>query len=251
MAKNRKRGRGNPVREWFSDNLRYLLLVLVIVVAALAAFLIYREVSDRRASGTSILQEKDTSAEGTRTVTASAISESAEETSAVSESKTEVVTATPTPEETPTPTPTPTPTEEPEPEAELTEGTPGAAEAVQSYFWSLQSAGENENVEYYSDAIRVQTVPGPTDGTYIAYADYTYKYWNFWEEIPGLTEFYLAPDEDGVLQVITQVPTDVQASIVKMRQTEAVQALIRDVQDRYQAVLDADPDLDAFISGLE
>ena len=126
---------------------------------------------------------------------------------------------------------------------------PAATEAVQSYFYNLQAEGENENVEYY-DSIHVQTYPGPIEGTYIAYADYDYKYWNYDATVPGLTEFYLAPDTEGTLQVITEVPTDIQAYIAKVRQTADVQDLIVDVQTRYKELMDSDPELSAFVSGI-
>ncbi|MBR2561788.1 MAG: hypothetical protein IKE31_06535 [Eubacterium sp.] len=239
MAKKRKRKKGeNPVREWVSDNLRYLLLILIVVIAALAAFLIYREVSDRRsAAGTVPVAE---TVETSSTSAAKETPTPTPETETTS-SSTEVVTATPTPTETPAPTPIP--------DAELTEMVPAATEAVQNYFYSLQANGENENVEYY-DSIHVQTCPGLTEGTYIAYADYDYKYWNYDAMVPGLTEFYLAPDADGNLQVVSETPSDVQAYIASIRQSESVQELITDVNTRYQEVMDANPELNDFVSGL-
>ena len=48
--KRRKKSKANPVREWISDNLRYLLLILIVVIAALVAFLVYRGLSNRTRS---------------------------------------------------------------------------------------------------------------------------------------------------------------------------------------------------------
>ena len=67
---------------------------------------------------------------------------------------------------------------------------------------------------------------------------------------PYDTEFYLAPDADGNLQVVSEVPSDVQAYIANVRQTESVQELITDVQTRYQEAMESNPDLDAYISAL-
>ena len=236
MANKKKKKAANPVREWISDNLRYMLLILIVLIAALAVFLIYREVSERRqvGSGTVVTDSSSTSASA-----ASVSSSSGEK----EQEKTEVVTATPTP------TPTPTPTATPMPDVSLTEMNPAATESVQNYFYSLQATGENENVEYY-DSIHVQTCPGPTEGTYIAYADYEYKYWNYDALIPALTEMYLAPDANGTLQEVSNVPEDVQAYITNVRQTESVQNLIQEVTARYQAVMDANPDLNEYINGL-
>ena len=250
MARKRKRKKGeNPVREWISDNLRYLLLILIVIIAALAAFLIYREVSDRRSIAGNVpaaqTTETTSASASSKSETAPAASSSSSSSSASSaaSSSTEIVTATPTPTPTATPTPSPTPV------PSLTEMVPAASEAVQTYFYNLQAEGENENVEYY-DSIHVQTCPGPTEGTYIAYADYDYKYWNYDTLVPGLTEFYLAPDADGNLQVVSEVPSDVQAYIANVRQTGSVQELITDVQTRYQEAMESNPDLDAYISAL-
>ncbi len=242
---NKKRKKDNSFREWLSDNLRYLLLLLIVIIAALAAFLIYREFSDRRqAAGTETQTEQEAqSAETAASVSAeaaSAVSESAQE------EKTEVVTATPTPTETPTPTPTP------EVEVTLSEEFPAVTEAVQNAFYSMQASGENENVEYY-DSIHVQAVPGPTDGTYIAYTDYQYKYWNYDAMVPGLTWMYFEQGEDGALREVpnSQIPADAKAYIASVEQSDTIQELIHSVTEDYVAVMDANPELAEFVSTLE
>ncbi len=237
--KRRKKGSANPVREWISDNLRYLLLILIVVIAALVAFLVYRGFSNRaRPTAETTAISTQASSEKVSTTVASS---SAEETT--SESKTEVVTATPTPTETPTPTPTPEPT----PEVKLEENSAEVLGVVQNYLYQLQIDGQSEVIEYY-DNIHVQTVPGPEEGTYVAYADYDYKYWNYDSVVPGLTEFYLETNDEGLLQTVDTIPDDVQDFIAEVRQTDAVQSLIQSVQQRYQEVLDNDPDLNAYLS---
>ena len=246
MAKRRrKKGRVNPVREWISDNLRYLLLILVVVIAILVAFLVYRGLSNRSGGRTAELTST-----GNETLTTGPVSTTVASSSedASSASKTEIVTATPTP--TPTPTETPTPTPEPTPEVTLEENSPEVMNVVQNYFYQLQVDGQSEIIEYY-DNLHVQTVPGPEDGTYVAYADYDYKYWNYDSVIPGLTEFYLETGEDGTLQVVDTIPDDVQEFIDNVRQTDTIQNLIQTVQTKYQEVLDSDPDLSAYLAGAQ
>ena len=241
--KRRKKSSVNPVREWISDNLRYLLLILIVVIAALVAFLVYRGFSNRSRPEVSTTAMSTSSSASSEKVSTTVASSSSEETT--SKSKTEVVTATPTPTETPTPTPTPTP--EPTPEVTLEENSAEVLGVVQNYFYQLQIDGQSEVIEYY-DNIHVQTVPGPEEGTYIAYADYDYKYWNYDSVIPGLTEFYLETDEDGYLQTVDTIPDEVQDFIAEVRQTDTIQALIQSVQTKYQQVLDNDPDLNAYLS---
>ena len=240
--KRRKKSKANPVREWISDNLRYLLLILIVVIAALVAFLVYRGLSNRTRSAAETTSISTEASSGT--VSTTTVNSSSDETA--SDSRTEIVTATPTPTETPTPTPTPTP--EPTPEVTLEEDSAEVLGVVQNYFYQLQLDGQSEIIQYY-DNIHVQTVPGPEEGTYIAYAGYDYKYWNYDSVIPGLTEFYLETDEDGYLQTVDTIPDEVQNYITEVRQTDVIQSLIQSVQTKYQEVLDADPDLSNYLAG--
>ena len=242
MAKKRKKKNGeNAVREWISDNLRYLLLILIVVIAALAAFLIYREVSDRRSAAANAPVEQ-TAAEPAATPAATETPAPEETASSSSSSEeqttTAVVTVTPNPD-----------AALPGSDVTLSEMNPSATVAVENYFYNLQGGG-NDYIEYY-DSIHVQSCPGPEEGTYIAYADYECKYLNYDAMVPGLMEFYLAPDENGELQDVADVPADVKAYIANVRQTEDVQELIIDVDTRYQEVMDANPELEAYIAGLE
>ena len=216
-------------------------MILIVVIAALVAFLVYRGFSNRSQSGATTTALTTTASSGN--VTTTTVSSSAE---TKSDSKTEVVTATPTPAATPTPTPTPTP--EPTPEVKLEDDSPEVLGVVQNYFYQMQVDGQSEVIEYY-DNIHVHTVPGPEDGTYVAYADYDYKYWNYDSVIPGLTEFYLETGEDGFLQTVETIPEEVQDFITEVRSSDTVQNMIQSVQTKYQEVLDADPDLANYLAG--
>ena len=234
---NRKR-KENPVREWISDNLRYLLLILILIIAALAAFLIYREIADRRSragSGTEAVVEETTQ---------TAASSAAEATS-VSTQSTEIVTATPT--ATPTPTEEPTPT--PMPDVELTEMNPGANEVAEAFIYSRQEAG----VSYY-ESTHVQTFKGPKEGSYVAYVDYDckYDYADYDGLVPRLTRMYLAPDETGALHEVpeSEITPEENEYLTAVDQSEPVQALIQEVLGRYNEIMDANPGLADYIAGL-
>ena len=239
--KRRKNGRVNPVREWISDNLRYLLLILVVVIAALVAFLVYRGFSNRSQSGATTTAINTTASSGN--VTTTTVSSS---TAAASESKTDIVTATPTPTATPTATPTPTPT--PAPTVKLEENNSEVLSAAQNYFYGLQVGGQSEVIEYY-DNIQVYSTPGPEEDTYVVYAVYDYKFWNYDSIIPGVTELYLERGEDGFLQNVDVVPAEVEDFIkTDVQSSEEVQALIRPVQEKYDEILAADPALAAYLT---
>ena len=130
----------------------------------------------------------------------------------------------------------------------MQDDSPEVLGAVQNYFYQMQVDGQSEVIEYY-DNIHVHTTPGMEDGTYVTYADYDYKYWNYDSVIPGLTEFYLETGEDGFLQVAEVIPDEIQEYITEVRSTDTVQNLIQSVQTRYEEVLNADPDLAAYLNG--
>ena len=234
MAKRKRKE--NPVREWISDNLRYLLLILILVIAALAAFLIYREIADRRSRTGG---ETAIAAEGSSQEAASVAEETATSTS------TEIVTATPT--ETPTPTATPTPT--PMPDVELTEMNPGANTVAEAFIYSRQEAG----VSYY-ESTHVQTYQGPKEGSYVAYVDYEckYDYADYDGMVPRLTRMYLAPDETGELHEVpeSEITPEENEYLTAVDQSEPVQALIQEVLGRYNEIMDANPGLADYIAGL-
>ena len=240
MANRRKR-QENPEREWISDNLRYLILLLIVLIAALAAFLIYRQVSDRRSAAGTQTEAEATSA---TSATSASVSETASSSATSTEStSTEVVTATPS--ATPTETPTPTPLAN----VELTEMNPGANEAAENFIYSRQEEG----VQYY-ESVHVQTFAGPKEGTYVAYADYDckYDYAEYDGVVPRLTRMYLAPDESGALHEVpeSEITPDENAYLSSVDQSEAVQNLIAELSARYNEVMDANPGLADYIAGL-
>ena len=109
----------------------------------------------------------------------------------------------------------------------------------------------NPDVEYYGNA-DVYVTDGPTEGTYIAVARYAYKYYNFWQEIPTLSEFYLAPGVDGQLAVLPSAPDAVvQSAMDKVAESDTVQEMIAEVQEEYHSIVDIDPDLSAYMESIE
>ena len=169
----------DDIREWISDNLRYILLGLAGIVVIFLLVTVIRAVS----GGSSKSSKKDNKAETSQTDTSN--------TDAAQTSSTGDAAQTATGE-----------IQESTDESLLT--------LIKSYYQAIaaqdvetvrvltdqlsaddQTKIESENdIESYSD-IKVYTAAGPEDGTYVVYAAYNYKYKNFNTQLPGLSQLYV------------------------------------------------------------
>jgi type II secretory pathway pseudopilin PulG len=227
--RNRKPKRKyNPVLEWISDRLRYIELIAAIIVVILVLVFLVRGILKRNA------QPQNAASQAVQSVSASASSAAAgaennSVTPAVSSGSESVSSSSAA--------------------DTLKKDTGDVNAAVQTYFGNLISSGSSGSIESYSD-LTTYTYPGPTDGTYIAFVEYTYKYKDYAESIPGLSEFYVAPDDSGKLVISDDSSEEIQKAMSDAASTESAKALIADVQSKYDAVVNANEDLKNYISTL-
>lgn len=231
----------NPFREWLSDNLRYILLILVIAAVAAAVIFGVRVISENMGGGDSV---------------------SSSQTGGNTEND-DTPESTPTPDATDTPAPTPTP------EASLAAAPDEVSAVVTGYFQALAgqdadtlaafvdelsdedraAVENNQRIEAYSN-MEVYTYPGEAADSYVAFAVYDYKYAGYDTVLPGLTQLYVYRMEDGELRIAANPDESVKSYVGTILEQEDVQALITETQAAYNAVLDGNADLKAYVEGL-
>jgi hypothetical protein len=228
-------------REWLSDNLRYILLGLFIILALAVIFLGIRFISSRVGTEdeTAQVQQTQTNEE--------------DETADTKEAET-------TPEATVAPTETPL----------EKEAYPEVTTVIQTYYTalgnrdiagiksvvdSLDAAEEakitnDTYIENY-DNVETYTVEGPSEGTYIVYARYTYKFNDIDTEVPGLSRLYVCTDESGQLYIATEEQDEqTQEYIENTMDLKEVQDLREEVESEYNTALESDEELKDFVESL-
>ncbi len=238
---NNSRKQAGPAREWLSDNLRYLILIGVIIVAVIAAIFIVmavrKNISEKNAAGSSEVsasaEEVQRSAPAVSETSEESVESVSEETAASEESVSAV-----------------SESEEVDPAQGLTEDSGEAVRVINDYYKNLLASDENTLIDSYSD-IQVYTYPGQLQNEYIAFAEYTYKYKGYDAEIPALTEFYLWPDENDQLVIVEDIPSDVLDYIHEAEKMDAVETLVVQAQNNYQYVMDSNPELKEYIDSLD
>lgn len=226
----------NEFREWLSDNLRYIMLGVGILLGLVVIFFGIRFITSAIVSNPNTQQEAD---------------------------------ATVTPTETPTPTPTPT-VEVLVMEDIVENGVPEITALIQEYYTAIanndldtlrtlvdtlsiedEAVITADTVTSYSD-IRVFTKVTNTSGVYIVFASYKYTLSGINTAVPGLTQLCVHTANDGSLYISTAGPNaDLQAEIDETMRSSDVQNLIGNVQSQYETALDSDPSLYAFFHGSQ
>ena len=265
----------NPVREWISDNLRYIMLIAVIAVIVIAVIFGIRaivghgggEENQQTVQSSSPETGEDSSVSSTPEPT-----ETATPTPTATPEPTETATPTPTatPEPTETATPTPTATPEPTEAAGLTQDNQEVQSLIAAYYSALTDrnpdaltgivdelteedravVANNQLIESYSD-VQTYTYPGEQDDTYVVFASYNYKYRNYEEQLPALTQFYVYRNESGSLCMASEISdSSVQSYIQQVLGRTDVQTLIGQVQAEYDAVLSSNSELQAYVESL-
>ena len=242
----------NPFREWVSDNLRYIVLIAVIVGIVAAIVFGVRVISENVGGGENVssAQNDESTENGSDEDNENGPDADGEDT------------VSPAPESTETPSPSPE-------EISLSAAPEEVSQVVTGYFQSLAgrdadtlsafvdrlsdedraSVENNRRIEAYSN-INVQVYPGQDSDSYVVFAAYDYKYADFDAVLPGLTQLYISRMDDGKLRIISEPDESTGAYISQILEKEDVQTLISDTQAAYDAVLDSHADLKAYIEGL-
>lgn len=284
----------DKIREWISDNLRYMLLIGAILLIVAAVLLIVHLVSpknDGKSSGGTVtssstgnnVPDKKTQVKADSkadsedsTGISSDVSDSANDSSADA-SSTDTASAPDAEAE---------PTSEPEAaddtsNTENTDNTavsfaadnvPEVSTVLEQYYTALGARNINglfavtdnltaeeqaqieaeSDVESYGD-VKVYTISGPNDGTYIAFVSSRCKYLGINQTLPMLSEYYLYTKEDGSLKIMDDTDNDaaVTEAMKAALENEEVKNLIEQVQNDYQNALDADASLRAYVESIQ
>lgn len=284
----------DKIREWISDNLRYMLLIGAILLIVAAVLLIVHLVSpknDGKSSGGTVtssstgnnVPDKKTQVKADSkadsedsTGISSDVSDSANDSSADA-SSTDTASAPDAEAE---------PTSEPEAADDTsntentdntavsfaTDNVPEVSTVLEQYYTALGARDINglfavtdnltaeeqaqieaeSDVESYGD-VKVYTISGPSDGTYITFVSSRCKYLGINQTLPMLSEYYLYTKEDGSLKIMDDTDSDaaVTEAMKAALENEEVKNLIEQVQNDYQNALDADASLRAYVESIQ
>lgn len=223
-------------REWLSDNLRYILLGLAILVVLLVLFFGVRAVtglvtSKEKGNTTEKTQVVDSKNDNTEAKDESKNNDKKEETSSLEKN-----------------------------------AYPEVNSLINSFYeaWgrkdieqmkqltdNLDAADEakvtnSTYIESYND-ITVYTKPGLTDDSYVVYASYKLKFTDIKTEAPGLSQLYVMKNEDGSYIIHNDSSDEkINAYLQKVTQDEDVQKLVSQVEDNLNSAIESDEDLKAF-----
>lgn len=218
-------------REWLSDNLRYILLGLAIILVIVLAVFAVKFISGLGSDDKTKESESQPQAVILET-----------------ENQSETEAAIP-----------------------LVENDPAILDVVQKYYTAIaekdietlkqivesldekdqQAIESNDVIESYNN-ISVYSKAGLEEGSYVVYAYYDGKLAGFDTLMPSLMGLYLCTNEEGSLYVADwEDDTAVTAYIEQMNAEADVKALIDRVDAACQAAEDSDPDLKAYLDSLE
>ncbi len=215
-------------REWLSDNLRYILLglavILIIVIAVFAVKFISRlgdhSTSEKQSESQAVIEDTEKQSES-------------ETPNALVQNEPAVLT--------------------------LVQNYYAAVqnkdiEALKKIVESLdeqdqQAIENNQLIESYNN-ISVYSKNGPVAGSYVVYACYDGKLVGFDTMVPSLTYLYVCTAEDGSLYVANQNGDEVVSYIEKTNQEADVKALADDVAKKCEEAEASDPALAEYMQSL-
>lgn len=251
-------------REWLSDNLRYILLGLAIILILTIAILAVRFIGagiggdtngGNSGSGTGTEAVTPAGTEG-QSETAGSGTEGGSENAADAQTEGGTEAGSAAGGETESGSSSGT-------EEALVENDPTVLAFVQEYYTAIQNRDvdaysalvdevtdearatlEGDSVvESYSN-IRVYTKSGLTEGSYVAYMCYDTKVTGVDELAPGMSACYISTRDDGSLYMVNPDSDPQIASYMQEVQDDAdVQALITEVQNNYNEVLNSNDTL--------
>lgn len=218
-------------REWLSDNLRYIMLGVGIILILLLIFFGIRAIASAVNSDTDEPNQIEQDVEDT------------------------------------TETPTPTPDATPEISTALEQNAvPEIFTLMGTYYNAISSkdvdamkkivdnfTAEDESlittntVEAYSN-INVYT-KAYNKTSYVTFVSYKYKLTGIGTLVPGISQFYVCTNADGAYYICTAAPdADVQTFIDETVKSSEVQAIVSQIQSDFDAALASDPVLNAYFN---
>ena len=235
----KRRIRVDNFREWLSDNLRYILLGLaIILVLGIAIFVV------RLIGGNTGGSQKEpinlTETKGTESATEGGSQAAQSETTAESTAQTEA----------------------------LVENNADILTFVTNYYTAIadkdldsfrtlvdevsdetaQTIQNGSPIESYNN-IKVYSKSGPADKSYVVFVYYDAKLTGVDTLAPSLSCLYLKTNDEGTLYA-TDPSSDEQAKIDEIKSQDDVKALITDVKQQYEAARDSDENLKSVLSEL-
>ena len=224
--------RKDRFREWVSDNLRYMLLILAIIAVVGIGILIVHLVTSGSDDG-----EAEPKAEVTATPTPAAESErgqAAAEFAAENNAQVSTVATT-----------------------YYQALAAKDMDTVKSCVDALAAEDEaqileEDMVEAYND-IATYTLNGTEEGTYIAFVSYNCKYKGIDTQLPMLTELYMYTNTEGNLVIAADVETDtaIAEAMSSALEQEDVKSLVGNVQASYDQALESDAALKAYVESIQ
>mgnify|MGYP004443168705 CR=1 FL=1 len=227
-------------REWLSDNLRYFMLGGAILIVLLVVIFGVRACISRNKSDD--VKSEPVQTEEPENVTTTNVSVSTEPDH--DSDGAEAV------------------------EYEFVKNDPDVAEVIQRYYKAL---GEKDTATMdllvknlppsdiiskdYIEGYEVKdiySVKGLTEGSYVAFVEYTYKCTGIEAVVPALSQIYLITDEDGslVMDGASEQNADILAFENKLLSDPDVIELKKSVENSYNLALVENQDLYSFLSGL-
>lgn len=224
-------------REWLSDNLRYILLGLAIILILVVAIFAVKFVSGLSSDNvTPKAAETEASSENVGETN----TEGSTETNSESESE--------------------------EPSSTLVKDEPAVLETVQAYYTAVgnkdidtlstlaQSLSEedkqkildNSVIESYNN-ISSYSTKGLEDGTYVVYVYYDGKISGIDTLVPSLSSLYLATNEDGSLYIVTETTEEMDNYVNQVSSQEEAKQLIKDVNEKCAQAEESDSALKEFM----
>lgn len=279
----------DKIREWISDNLRYMLLIGAILLIVAAVLLIVHLVSpknDGKSSGGTVTSSSTGNNVPDKKTQVKADSKAdSEDSTGISSDVSDSANASSTdtasaPDAEAEPTSAPEAADDTN-NTENTDNTavsfaadnvPEVSTVLEQYYTALGARDINglfavtdnltaeeqaqieaeSDVESYGD-VKAYTISGPNDGTYIAFVSSRCKYLGINQTLPMLSEYYLYTTEDGILKIMDDTDSDaaVTEAMKAALEKEEVKNLIEQVQNDYQNALDADASLRAYVESIQ
>ena len=241
-------------REWLSDNLRYILLGLAIILILIIAFCVVRLVTGTSGSGSSN-KEATESVKTSETAETENIQQAAtegEDNTVRTEASAQAETAA-------------------QGTSSLTKDDSAILTLVKKYYeaaaakdiaaleticdpWNeevKESILQNNVIQSYNN-ISTYSKKGPVDNSFVVYTYYEGKIANIDTEVPSLTMLYLTTNEEGNLVVSDRKASQEVADYIASVSSDAdVQALIADVNKKCEEAKASDPALKEFMDSLD